>query len=427
MDIAVTLLIVVVCLLLEGFFSGSEIGVISADQIKLRHKAAKGSKGAKFGDHDAPEAGVAVVDDLVGTNISVVTNTTMVTALMIHVFGEQGSWLAVVLAAPLIWVFGEIVPKSVFQQRADAITPYVIFALRFFSYLFYPILLVFGAITRLLAKILGDVDRNPFTLREEIMTMLQMPAARNGDIQPVEQKMIQRMFSFTETRVQDAMRPLIDVTAIEKHATCAEARRLAAASSHVRLPVYAGRIDRVIGMLHVLDLLGEDDDRPIGAFIRDASYVPATKSISDLLYQMRRGGEVVAVVVDEFGGAEGIVTVEDIVEEVVEDLQDEYDVEEQDEGLFDKLDERDYITSGRTGLSQLADGFGISLPGGHYTTIAGFILHKAGSIPPQGTTIEEGRVRLTVHRRTAQMIQEVRIRWSEGEIGGSARGGEPGC
>jgi len=413
MDIITTLAVIVLCLLLEGFFSGSEIGVISADQIKLRHAAAKGSKGAKLALSMLQKPEWLLSTTLVGTNISVVTNTTMVTALMIHLFGEQGSWLAVVLAAPLIWIFGEIVPKSVFQQRANTVTPYVIFVLRFFSYLFYPILIVFSAITRLLAKLVGGTDRNPFTLREEIMTMLQMPAASNGDIQPVEKEMIRRMFSFTETRVRDAMRPLIEVTAIERQATCGEARRLAAETSHVRLPVYTERVDRVTGMLHVLDLLGESDDRPIEEFVRDATYVPANKSVRDLLFQMRHAGEVVAVVVDEFGGAEGIVTVEDIVEEVVEDLQDEYDAHEPDADLFHKLDERDYLTSGRTELDVMKEQLGLELPEGHYSTIAGFILHKTGSIPPQGTRVEEGRVSLTVHRGSAQAIQEVRIRWTD--------------
>ncbi len=411
MDIGVTLLIILICLLLEGFFSGSEIGVVSADQMKLRHAAAKGSKGAKLALTMLQKPEWLLSTTLVGTNIAVVTNTTMATALMIHLFGENGSWLAVVLAAPLIWVFGEIVPKSVFQQRADVITPYVIFALRFFSYLFYPILLIFSAITRLLAKLLGGTDRNPFTLREEIITMLHMPAAGDGDIQPVEKEMIRRMFNFTETRVQDAMRPLIEVTAIERQATCGEARRLATETFHVRLPVYDERVDRITGMLHVLDLLGEDDDRPIAEFIRAASYVPANKSVRDLLFDMRRGGEVVAVVVDEFGGAEGIVTVEDIVEEVVEDLQDEYDAHEPDEDLFHKLDERDYLTGGRTELDQVSEQLGIKLPAGHYSTVAGFILHKTGSIPQQGTRVDEGTVTLTVHRSTAQAIHEVRIRW----------------
>ena len=181
----------------------------------------------------------------------------------------------------------------------------------------------------------------------------------------------------------------------------------------MRLPVYDERVDRVTGMLHVLDLLGEDEDRPIAEFIRAASYVPANKSIRDLLFDMRRDGEVVAVVVDEFGGAEGIVTVEDIVEEVVEDLQDEYDAHEPDEDLFHKLDERDYLTSGRTELDQVSEQLGIKLPAGHYSTVAGFILHKTGSIPPQGTRVDEGTVTLTVHRSTAQAIHEVRIRWEK--------------
>ena len=412
MDIFTTILIILLCLLLEGFFSGSEIGVVSADQIKLRHDAAKGSKGAKLAIAMLQKPEWLLSTTLVGTNIAVVTNTTMVTALMIHLLGDQGSWVAVALAAPLIWIFGEIVPKSVFQQRADTLTPYVIFVLRFFSYLFFPILVIFSAITRLLAKLVGGTPRNPFTLREEIMTMLQMPASTKGDIQPVEKEMIKRMFNFTETRVQDAMRPLIDVTAIDKCATCGEARRLATETAHVRLPVFEERIDRVVGMLHVLDLLGEDDDRPIAEFVRTAQYVPESKSVRDLLFQLRQAGEVVAVVVDEFGAAEGIVTVEDIVEEVVEDLSDEYDAHESAEEVFQRLDERDYLASGRTELNQLAEILGLQLPGGAYTTIAGYILHKTGSIPPQGTRIDNDQISLTVHRRSARAIQEVRIRWT---------------
>jgi CBS domain containing-hemolysin-like protein len=412
MDIVTTLLVILLCLMLEGFFSGSEIGVVSADQIKLRHEAAKGSKGAKLAIAMLKKPEWLLSTTLVGTNIAVVTNTTMVTALMIHFFGDQGSWLAVVLAAPLIWVFGEIVPKSVFQQRADTLTPIVIFALRFFSLLFWPILIFFSAVTKLLAKLLGGTDRNPFTLREEMVTMLKMPAAADGDIQPVEKQMIQRLFSFSETRVEDSMRPLIQVTAIDREATCGEARRLAIETSHARLPVFEERVDQIVGMLYVLDLLGEAAERPITDFIRDALYVPATKSVQDLLMQLRQTGEVVAVVVDEFGAAEGIVTVEDIVEEVVEDLSDEYDTKEPAQSPFHKLDERDYLTSGRTELSQIAETLGINLPSEDYSTIAGYILHRTGSIPAQGTQIEADKISLTVHRASARAIEEVRIRWT---------------
>jgi len=413
MDILTTLLIILFCLVMEAFFSGSEIGVVSADKIKLRHEAAKGSKGAKLALEMLKKPEWLLSTTLVGTNIAIVANTTMVTALMLHLFGDAGSWLAVVLAAPLIWVFGEIVPKSIFQQRADSITPITIFALRFFSILFWPILIVFSFVTRMLAKLAGGEERNPFTVREEISTMLQMPATE-GDIQPVEKQMIQRLFNFSETRVGDSMRPLIQVTAIDKEVTCGEARRLAIDTSHARLPVFEERIDQIIGILNVLDLLGEPDDKPIAPFIREALYVPETKSVQDLLVQLRQTGEVVAVVVDEFGAAEGIVTVEDIVEEVVEDLSDEYDSkEEPTRSPFQKLDERDYLTSGRTELGEIVEAFGLDLASEEYSTIAGFILQRTGRIPPQGTHVEVGKVTLTVQRGTPRAIEEVRIRWTD--------------
>ena len=411
MDIFTTLLIILFCLLLEGFFSGSEIGVISADQIKLRHKAAKGSKGAKLALKmlERPEWLLSIT--LVGTNISVVTNTTMVTALMIHFFGDKGSWLAIGLAAPLIWIFGEIVPKSVFQQRADSLTPHIVFFLRFCSYLFFPILIIFSFLTRILLKLAGGDAKNPFTLREEIVTMLQMPAASSGDIQPVEQNMIRRMFNFSETTVQDAMLPLIEVTAVEKGISCGEAREVSARESHVRLPVYDERIDRIIGVLHTLDLLRSEPEQPISDFIRPALYVPVSKSIKELMLELRKEGTVVAIVVDEFGGAEGIVTLEDIMEEVVEDLEDEYDEVDEDEHWVRRMGTTDYIVNARIELDELSEKLGIRLRQGRYTTLAGFILNRMHAVPPQGTVIVENNITLTVHRSSAQSVLEVRINW----------------
>jgi CBS domain containing-hemolysin-like protein len=413
MDISSTLLIILMCLLLEGFFSGSEIGVVSADKIKLRHKAAKGSHGAALALKmlEKPEWLLSVT--LVGTNISVVTNTTMATALMIHLFGENGSWLAIAVAAPLIWVFGEIVPKSVFQQRADTMTPYIIFILRFFSYVFYPILFVFSFLTQLLAKLAGGDAQNPFTMREEIVTMLNMPALASGDIQQIEQNMIRRMFNFTETTVQNIMLPLIEVDAIEKGISCAEARAISVKTSHIRLPVYDQRIDTIVGVLHTLDLLGIDPDTPIADHIRPTLYVPATMGIKQLMLEFRKQGTVVAVVVDEFGGAEGIVTMEDIVEEVVENLEDEYDDHHVGaDKLISKLNDNDYVVNARIELQALCDQLEIELPRGKYTTLAGFILVKTHSVPATGTVIREDGVTLTVTRRSAQAVLEVRIHLS---------------
>lgn len=412
MDIFLTISIIILCLLLEGFFSGSEIGIVSADQIKLRHLAAKGSKGSKLALKmlEKPEFLLSVT--LVGTNISVVTNTTMITALMLQLFGENGSWVAIAVAAPLIWIFGEIVPKSVFQQKADVLTPKVIFVLLFFSYLFYPILLFFSLLTRLLTKITGGANQSPFTLREEIVTMLQMPAASEGDIQPIEQNMIRRMFNFTETTVMDVMTPLIDVVVVEKNITCQEAKRISSEKAHVRLPVYDKRVDRIIGVLHTLELLGLDPQEPITSFVHPTIYVTQSKSINAMLSELRAERSAIAVVVDEYGGATGIVTLEDIMEEVVEDLNDEYDASEDNTDRWIRhLGDNDYLVNARIEVNELCDRLNIELSKGRYATLAGLVLDKTHAVPEKGTIIKDGNISLVVQKSTAQSILDVRLHW----------------
>ena len=413
-DILITALLMVICLIAEGFFSGSELGVVSADRMKLRHDAAKGSRGARLAlemIEKRPEWLLSTT--LVGTNIAVVTNSTIATALMIDLFGEQGSWLAVVLVAPLIWVFGEIVPKSVFQQRADTIAPYVIYLLRFFSIVFWPILIIFVTLSKCLSRLAGaKEEHNPFTLREQIQSMVQMPPQEGGDIQAIEKTMIRRMFNFSETTVYKVMVPLIDVNAIEKRATVGDAVRLAVQCSHVRLPVYDGRIDRVIGVLNSMDLLGVDESASIEPFISPTRYVPASKSAEAMLVELRKDGDAMAVVMDEFGGAEGIVTIEDIIEEVVEDIQDEYDRQEKPAEWLKKLGHHDYLVSARANPAMLNETLGLKLPReGDYDTLSGFLLEYAREIPAPGTTIEVEGIKFTIQRATPQVIQEVQIRW----------------
>ncbi len=414
-DLWLTALLMVVCLLAEGFFSGSELGVVSADRMKLRHDAAKGSRGARLAlDMLEQRPEWLLSTTLVGTNIAVVANSTIATALMISLFGEAGSWLAVLLVAPLIWVFGEIVPKSVFQQRADTLTPYVIYILRFFSVVFSPILIVFVTLSKFLSRLTGSrAEHNPFTLREQIQSMVQMPPQEGGDIQPIEKTMIRRMFNFSETTVYKVMVPLIDVVAVDRNCSVGDAIRLAVQSAHVRLPVYDGRIDRVVGVLNAMDLLGVDEATSIAPFIGPTRYVPGSKSAESMLVELRQDGDAMAVVMDEFGGAEGIVTIEDIIEDVVEDMQDEYDRQEKPAEWLKKIGHRDYLVSARAAPSMLIEKLGLPLSGsgGSYDTLSGYLLEYAREIPRAGTTIEVEGVRFTIQRATPQVIQEVQVRW----------------
>ena len=412
MEILITILIMILCLVAEGFFSGSEIGTVSADRMRLRHDAAKGSGGARLALKMLKTPEWLLSTTLVGTNIAVVTNTTLGTALMIQLFGESMSWLAVVLVAPLIWVFGEIVPKSIFQQRANEITPKAIYLLRFFSFLFSPILVFFSVLTRLITRVLGGgkEEANPFTMREEIQTMMDMSPV-GGDIRPMEQSMIRRMFEFGEKTAGDIMIPLIDMVAIERSATSGEASKLAEQKMHKLFPVYEKRIDKVVGVINTLELVANPADESIEKIIQKVTYVPSSKSIKSLLMQMRTQHDAMAVVVDEFGGAEGIVTIEDIMEEVVEELEHEYRSTEEAAEWVRKLGEQEYLVSARVDLKDLWDKVGIELPPGKYTTLAGFLLELGGEVPVEGTEIEFKGTTFEIQKATPLAIQEVRIHW----------------
>ncbi|MCP3866713.1 MAG: HlyC/CorC family transporter [Gammaproteobacteria bacterium] len=341
MDTLITLLIMALCLIAEGFFSGSEIGTVSTDRMRLRHDAAKGSKGARLAIEMLKKPVWLLSTTLVGTNIAVVTNTTLATVLMIQIFGESGSCLAIVLVALLIWVFGEIVPKSVFQQHANVVTQKAIFGLRFFSYLFWPLLAVSTFFTRIITKLFGGAGKeqsNPFTLREEIKTMLDMSPGE-GDLRPIEQDMIQRIFHFGNKTVGDIMIPLIDVVAIERHSTSSAASMIVKQQMHKLIPVYENRLDNVIGVINSMELVADPAEKSIEDITQEVTYVPISKNIKSLLMQMRTRHDALAVVVDEFGGAQGIVTIEDIMEEVVEELNQEYSYTEDSNEWIQKTGE----------------------------------------------------------------------------------------
>jgi CBS domain containing-hemolysin-like protein len=191
--------------------------------------------------------------------------------------------------------------------------------------------------------------------------------------------------------------------------TAGEAVRIASDRAHVRLPVYDQRIDRVVGLLHAIDLLGLDPETPITEQIHPVTYVPGSKSVKNLLMEFRQNGEVVAVVVDEFGGAEGIITIEDIMEEVVEELQDEYDAHEKPQQWLRKLSEKEYLASARAELELLSEKLGVEFPEGKYVTLGGFLIDRTHEIPAQGAVIKYKKVTFTIERRTPQAIEEVRI------------------
>ncbi len=408
MDILATALIIVICLAAEAFFSGSEIAIVSADRMKLRHDAAGGSSGAKLALSMLEKPEWLLSTTLIGTNIAIVTNSTLATALAIYWLGEGFGWVAVLVVTPLIWIFGEIVPKSIFQQRADVVTPKVVFVLRVVSIVFWPVLWVFALLTQTLGRVAGDAEgKSPYTQREEIRMLVEM-SSTEGDIHPEERSMIRRVFEFTDTTAGEIMVPLIDVVGVELSNTCGEAIRIAVESAHKRLPVYDKRIDNIIGILNSLDLLLEDDDAPVNAFVQPVRYVAATKGIEEILVEFAISDET-AVVVDEFGGAEGIVMLEDILEEIVGEMEDEFDDVVADQSMIRKLGRNRFFVNARAPIDTVNEALATALPDGDYETLGGFLISLIGEIPKSDQTINYRGVTFTVLRATERAIQEVSV------------------
>ncbi len=409
MEIIFTLLAMLLCLMAEGFFSGSEIGVVSADRLRLRHEAANGSKGAKLALSMLEKPEWLLSTTLVGTNIAVVTNTTLATALVVGLLGTSYSWVAVAIVAPINWVLGEIVPKSVFQQRANEITPKAIFVLKFFSYVFYPILFVFSVITRILTRMVGGGESGIFTLREQLISMLHM-SEPEGDVTVEQGKMIRQMFKFSDTPIIQAMVPLVNVAGVDKTASCAEARDMAVRSGHNNLVVIDQRVDNIIGMIHTLELLGLDDDTPIEEFISPVKYVGGSKSARELLDDLRHLDDTMAVLVNEFGSARGIVRASDIMQLIVDQYHDEqqHEFEDEDDSIR-KVADNEYIVDGDVYLDLLNDRLGIEIKTGDYSTLAGYLLQKLPDVPGEGVSIQSHDITYTIEQSSERQIKKVRI------------------
>ncbi|MBF0438661.1 MAG: HlyC/CorC family transporter [Magnetococcales bacterium] len=409
MDIWLIPPLIVLCLFVEAFYAGSEIAVVSSDRLKLRHLAAKGSKGAQLAMDMLLKPEHLLTTTLVGINIAIVTNSSLSALFAIEVLGPDHAWIGIVISAPLIWVFGEIVPKSVFQQKADVLTPKIIYVLKFSSYLFYPLILIFTWIFKIITFFFGGKARkNPLCLREEIDLVLQMKA-HETDILPMEKSMIRRLFNFGETQVRDILVPLIELQTLDRNATCGQAIRLSSEHSHLVLPVHAGRVDNVVGFINAMDLLGVPAQESIKPFIKPIRYIPGAQSIEDLLLSFQRDSDNIAMVVDEFGGCEGMITMEDILERVVGEMQDEYDVGEKSTTWWHPLEPGKWLVNPRIRLVALRDELGISLPDGHYETMGGFLLNHFREIPNPGDSMIHDGVQFRVTKAARHSIREVEV------------------
>lgn len=415
MNIFEIILLLLFFLLLKGFFSGSEIAIVNADKMHLHHRARQGDRGAALVLKLFKSPDILLGTTLVGTNVATVVFTTMGTMWLIDAFGGMGDLYAFLLFTPVLLIFGEIVPKSVFQQKSDQLSPLVVFPLRLFSGLFFPLIFLFSRIARVAVRLVGgSTEQSGYMTREQIRTVVEV-ADRGANVDVFDRERIKRVIRFSETTVGEAMVPVAEMVAINRTRDVEDAMVMVRGRGYNRLPVYKRNVSNIIGIatLTTWDLLDPAlHKRSLKSFIEPAHYVSPYQTIDTLLPVLREREDHMAIVVDEFGSAVGMITIEDILEEVVGEIDVGYDFEEylpRTRRIFEMMGEESYLMDGRVSISLVNETLGISIPSVEFHTLGGLMMVRLRHIPQVGEQVEELGYRFIVEQANQRVIEKIRV------------------
>lgn len=409
MTVGVCLLIILFCLLIQAFFAASEMALISAGRLRVSHLADSGNKQAGIIQRllQYPERFLATT--LVGTNITLVLGATVASYLASQILGltDSGPFIATIVMLPLILIFGEIVPKTLARGRATDLSLAFSYPLQFSYYLLYPVV---KAVSWLSTRLLGLVgfeagEEKLFSSVEDIRLLMEK-GEEEGALTEDERKMISRVFDFGESEITDIIIPLIDVTLAKEDSKVKDIWWLVKETGYSRIPIFRERVDKIIGTVQATDLIMASGEGGIKEFIREPYIVPESKPLEELLEELRHNDVNMAIVADEYGGVAGIVTLENIIEEIVGEIRDEYDPE----GLSEFRLRGDVAdVSGRMRVDELNKVLGLELPEEESETIAGFITDLLGKIPDIREKIKHGENFFTVTRATDRRIIRLEI------------------
>lgn len=410
MDLGTTVTLVLVCILVEAFFSGCEIGMISINRFKMEQRVKEGSTSARMILDLISNPDRLFATTSMGTNVAVVSSSAVFTGYMITHFGEWGDIFSLLIISPVILFGGEIIPKVIFQNRADSIMQFFIHPLNLFCRVLSPIITLFSAVYNLFLRLIlrGAHKVNLTPISREQIRYISHPDFLSSELDMEEKKMIHRIFNFGEIRVEQVMVPLIQTYAISDAATVQEANQIANETGFSRLPVFHERMFNLIGILNTFDLLTvPPDDSPITHMIRPAYYVPPNKKLDDLLKELQQRGLHIAIVVDEYGGCIGMITLEDMLEEIVGEIEDEHD---EPHKKYEVYDGGGYLIDGDKEIGAVNEELALDLPEGEYETMAGLMIEKLEKIPVAGDQVTLNGIRLTVKEASKRKINSIILR-----------------
>ncbi len=408
------LVLLLVCIVGSSFASGSETALVSASRIRLQHLASKGLKSANWalGLLDEKERILVVI--LIATNVFNIAAGAIATVALQRWIGSLGPIVAIVVITCVLLVLSEIVPKAYFRYHPEKTLVKAAMTWRVLSWSLTPITFPIHVFTNVLFRIFRSESKSVYMTRDEIRLMLE-ESVESGGLREHQQEMLESALDYATTIVREVMVPISEVALMPEAARSVELLGLVRDKGHTRIPVYRDRVDQIVGLVNVFDVLYDKQRKTfIRPYVRPARLVPDTKQINKLFVEMQRERESLAVVVSEFGGCFGIVTLEDIIEEIFGELADEHEdytpeIREKAPGHF--------RVSGGTDVDDLKDETGIAIAKAGFETVAGYVLHCLGRIPRKGETFTDGDLFVRVLEADRYSVKSVELIKKEGESG----------
>jgi len=417
------LLLIILTIILSGFFSGSEIAFVSANRLKLEIESRKTSWTGRVVNYFVRNPETFLTTTLVGNNIANVVYATLMTIFLVapvtHVYQ---SWMGTVpssalllviqtvIASVVIMLFGEILPKAIFRIHADWWMKVIAIPQQICNWIFRPLIFLADKSSDFIIKLINpEIDRSGRVFRRQDVELIFQELRDTGgqDLDKEDSEILHNVLELSNKRVKESMIPRTDIVAVEKNTSIDETLKLFISSGFSKLPVYQESIDDIIGVIFAYDLFSNPTN--LTEIMRPIKLVPSSQKSKDLLSEFRKSNISVAIVIDEYGGTAGMVTIEDLLEEVVGDIQDEYDTEDH---FVKKLSNNTYILSGGFEIEDLLQEYPeIKLPAesSEYETVAGYIINALGRIPKVNEELLIDGNKVIISKATPSRIEAVKL------------------
>lgn len=400
-----------ILLMLSAFFSASETAFTSISRLKVRHMLDAGVKSAKHIAKILDNPNKMLTSILVGNNIVNITTTSIATALSIHYLGDSGTGIAAVITTIFILLFGEITPKTIANAFPEKVCVGLAGVLRFIILILTPFSFVFSKLSDLLLILLGHKGKNKALITEEELKTMVNVSQEEGVLESDEQEMILNVIEFNDTEIGKIMTPRTEIVGVDINAGYDEVYHVFKENEYSRIPVYQNSLDEIVGILHLKDLFlfnKDKSDYQNKKIMKEPYLTVETLKVSDVFKKMKNAKCTMGVVLDEYGGTAGIVTIEDFVEEIVGDINDEYD--KYDNKKISVVNENTILADGLADIGDINDKLGLNLSNERFNTIGGFVTGELGKFPVEGDTfIYNENVKFVVESAGKNRVENIRI------------------